>query len=150
MGIGISALHVRRSGYVNAPVARVWEEFTSFERICGWLDLGHAIHRFEPRLGGEVHMSVEIDGARHFFGGSIIAFESQREISFTSQWQNDLAWPVPLIWTLRLSQAYDGTQVEIIHHGFDRLGAQAADALEDYESGWDNKHLRALRQRVES
>ena len=150
MGVEIGTLHVRRSGYLNAAVARVWQEFVSYERICSWLNLGHAIHRFEPCLGGAVLMSVEIEGAVHFFGGTIIVFEPQREISFTSQWQGELAWAVPTIWTIRLTQIYDGTLVEIFHHGFERLGVQAADALEDYESGWDAKHLRALRQRVES
>ena len=150
MGIEISLLHVRRSGYLRASVARVWQEFTSFDRICGWLNLGHTIHRFEPRLGGEVRMSVDMGGVVHFFGGTIIAFEPEREISFTSQWQGEFAWAVPTIWTIRLTQRYDGTQVEIYHHGFDRLGDQAADALEDYESGWDTKHIRALRKQVES
>lgn len=95
-------------------------------------------------------MSVEIDGVVHFFGGRVIAIEPQRKISFTSQWQGELAWAVPTIWTIRSTQVYEGTQVEIFHHGFERLGAQAADALQDYESGWDTKHLRTLRHRVES
>ncbi len=150
MGIEISVLNVRRSGYLNASAARVWQEFVSFESICGWLNLGHQIHRFEPRLGGEVRMSVELDGVEHFFGGQVIAFEPEREISFTSQWQGEFAWAVPTLWTIRLTQIYDGTQMEIFHHGFERLGGQAADALEDYEAGWDTKHLRALRKRVES
>ena len=80
----------------------------------------------------------------------MIAFEPEHEISFTSQWQGELAWAVPTLWTIRLTQVCEGTQVEIFHHGFERLGAQAADALEDYEAGWDTRHLRALRKRVES
>ena len=39
--------------------------------------------------------------------------------------------------------------VELFHHGFERLGADAADNLEAYESGWDVKHLKALRASVE-
>ena len=80
----------------------------------------------------------------------MIAFEPESELSFTSQWQGELAWAVPTLWTIRLTQIYDGTQVEFFHDGFERLGAQAADVLEDYEAGWDTKHLRARRKRVES
>jgi hypothetical protein len=53
------------------------------------------------------------------------------------------------MWTLRLSPVYDGTMVEILHHGFERLGPAAGDALEGYEGGWDNKHVKALRAIVE-
>lgn len=80
----------------------------------------------------------------------MIAFEPERELSFTSLWQGEMTWAVPTLWTIRLTQIYDGTQVEIFHHGFERLGVQVADALEDYEAGWDTKHLRALRKHVES
>jgi len=150
MGVEISKLNVRRSCYIRASAERVWAEFESFERICGWLNLGHTVHRFVPERGGDVLMSVAIDGVTHFYGGTVIAFEPHREISFTSQWQGELAWAVPTIWTIRLTRCYDGTQVEIFHHGFERLGATAGAQLEDYEAGWDNKHLRKLRQIVES
>ncbi len=43
-----------------------------------------------------------------------------------------------------------GTQVEIIHHGFERLGTAASATLEAYEAGWDNKHIKALRALVET
>jgi uncharacterized protein YndB with AHSA1/START domain len=150
MGVEISRLNVRRSGYIRASAERVWAEFESFERICAWFNLGHTIHRFEPEPGGEVLMSVDLDGVTHCFGGTIIAFEPQREITFTSQWQGELAWLLPTLWTIRLTRCYDGTQVEIFHHGFERLGDAAGDQLESYEAGWDNKHLRRLRQIVES
>ena len=42
------------------------------------------------------------------------------------------------------------TQVEIFHHGFERLGVEAADNLQGYEEGWDIKHLKALRGLIEA
>jgi len=150
MGMQISLLHVRRSILIQAPPARVWEEFASFERIAGWLDLGHTIHTFEPRLGGNVRMSVELDGVRQHFGGRVLVWEPGREVSFESNWEKPpLTFPVPTLWTIRLTPLYDGTHVELFHHGFERLGADAADNLEGYESGWDVKHLKALRAIVE-
>jgi uncharacterized protein YndB with AHSA1/START domain len=146
MAMQIGLLNVRRSILIQAAPARVWEEFTSFERIAGWLNLGHTIHVFEPRLGGNVRMSVELDGVRQHYGGPILTFEPGRELSFESNWEKPpLTWPVPTLWTIRLTPLYDGTLVELFHHGFERLGAGAADNLEDYESGWDVKHLKALR-----
>jgi len=149
MGMEIGCLHVRRSIWIQAPVARVWQQFESFERIASWLDQGHQLHTFEPRLEGKVDFSVEIDGNRRHFGGRVLAFEPEREISFGSQWDAPHDWPVPTFWTFRLTAAYDGTGVELFHHGFERLGSQAADNLQGYEEGWGIRHLKTLRSIVE-
>jgi uncharacterized protein YndB with AHSA1/START domain len=150
MGIQISLLHVRRSLLIQASPARVWQEFTSFERISAWLSRGHVLHAFEPRLGGQADFSVEIDGKRQRYGGPVLIWEPEREVTFEINWEpGPLAWPVPTLWTIRLTPLYDGTLVEIFHHGFERLGARAADELEGYEGGWDVKHLKALRAIVE-
>jgi uncharacterized protein YndB with AHSA1/START domain len=150
MGMKIGGLYVRRSILIQAPPSRVWQEFESFERISSWLDLGHTLHTFEPKLDGHVEMSVEIEGVRRGYGGSILVFEPAREVSFTSQWEPPHSWPVPTFWTIRLTSIYDATLVEIFHHGFERLGADAADTLEGYEDGWDTKHLKKLRSIIES
>lgn len=79
MGIQISLLHVRRSILIQAPPARVWSEFASFERISAWLNLGQRLHVFEPRVGGRVEMSVELDSVRRHYGGSVLICEPERE-----------------------------------------------------------------------
>ena len=56
---------------------------------------------------------------------------------------------MPTFVTIRLTALYDGTLVELFHHGFERLGADAANELEGYESGWHTNHLEALRSIVE-
>jgi len=149
MGTQISLLNVRRSAFLQAAPARVWQEFQSFERIHAWLGRGHQLHEFEPRVGGVVDMSVELDGKRRHYGGRVLVFEPERELTFESNWADPpYTWPVPTLWTIRLTPLYDGTHVELFHHGFERLGADAADNLEGYEEGWDVKHLKALRQIV--
>ena len=145
MGMEIGLLNVRRSILIEASPARVWQEFGSFERIAAWLGRGHELHVFEPRLNGRVDMSVEIDGKRRHFGGQVLVYDPEREVSFESNWEAPHAWPVPTLWTIRLTPLYDATLVEIFHHGFERLGADAADSLEGYEEGWDVRHLKALR-----
>ena len=149
MGLRIGTLNVRRSILIQAPPERVWQEFESFDRIAAWFGIGHELHRFENKLGGQVDLSVRIDGEQRHFGGSVVVYEHAREVSFESNWRGAHAWPVPTFFTLRLTPLYDGTLVEIFHHGFERLGADAADDLQGYEDGWDVKHLKALRGIVE-
>jgi uncharacterized protein YndB with AHSA1/START domain len=150
MGLTIGSLHVRRSILCEGSPARVWQEFETFERISAWLNLGHELHVFESRVGGDVKMSVEIDGERRYYGGRVLVFDPEREVSFESQWEPPHDWPVPTFWTIRLTPIYEATLVEIFHHGFERMGANGADLLEGFESGWDIKHLKALRGIVES
>ncbi len=150
MDLEIGLLHVRRSIFIRATPARVWQEFLSFEKLGAWFGRGHTLHRYEPNLGATVEFSVEIDGKRQHYGGPVIVFEPEREVSFTINWHdNALRTPVPTMWTIRLTALYDGTHAEIFHHGFERLGVDAADTLEGYEEGWDIKHLKALRAIVE-
>ena len=153
MGLEIGRLAVRRSALIRATPQRVWQEFETPERIRAWLDRGHTLHAIELREGGLVDFSVEIDGARRHFGGAVLVLEPGRELSFEIQWAK--AWDAPYsklppsYWTFRLTPLYAGTLVEILHHGFELAGAEAADALEGYEEGWDAKHVRALRAIVE-
>lgn len=149
MGITISLLNVRRSIFIQAPPQRVWQEFETFDRIAAWFGRGHELHRFEPKLGGAVDLSITIDGEQRHYGGPVVVFEREREVSFESNWRAPHAWPVPTFFTLRLTPLYEGTLVEIFHHGFERLGADAADSLQGYEEGWDVQHLTALREIIE-
>ncbi len=143
MGIEISALHVRRSCFIRATPERVWKEFTSFERLAAWFGTGHKLEAYEPKLGSQVLLSVEIDGAKRPFGGPILVFEPARELTFSSNWESD-GWPVQTLITLRLTPLYDACHVELFHHGFERLGDDAAAELQGYEAGWDSHHLKAL------
>ncbi len=152
MGLQISSLAVRRSVFIQASPSRVWREFETAERIAAWLDRGHKLHSIDPREGGRVEMSVEIDGKRRQYGGPVLVVEPQREMSFEIRWATP--WEAAYsqrttYWTFRLTGLYGGTLVEIFHHGFELSGADAGDDLEGYEEGWDVKHLKALRAIVE-
>ena len=151
MGLEIGPLHVRRSVFIDASPVRVWRHFDSEDAIHGWLDQGHVIHSFVPEVGATTQLSVVIDGVQRHFGGDVLVVEPGRELSMESQWEEpDHAWAVPTYWTFRLSAHYAGTLVELFHHGFERLGADAADQLADYESGWGMVHLLRLRELAES
>jgi uncharacterized protein YndB with AHSA1/START domain len=153
MGLEIGRLAVRRSAFLQASPQRVWREFETETRIRAWLGRGHVLHAVEPRVGGRVELSVELDGARRSFGGRVLVCEPGRELSFeiqwTAPWEAAYSQLPPTYWTFRLSPLYGGTLVEVFHHGFELAGDAAADSLEGYEDGWDAKHLKALRSLVE-
>lgn len=149
MGIQISTLHVRRSGLIEASAERVWEEFTSFERLAAWFGRGHQLELYEPRLGGRILLSVEAGGAKRSFGGRILIFEAARELTFSNNWESE-GWPVPTLITLRLTPLFDACHIELFHHGFERLGTDASTELQGYESGWRSRHLEALKSIVEA
>lgn len=145
MGITISQLHVRRSTWIQASPERVWQEFESLDRLKAWFGRGHEIHRLDLEAGGTADLSVELNGERRHFGGAVLVWEPGRELTFESNWHPPHDFPIPNFITLRLTPLYDGTHVEIFHHGFERFGADGGELLEGYESGWDTKHLLALK-----
>jgi uncharacterized protein YndB with AHSA1/START domain len=148
MGIEIGALNVRRSALVKATPERVWQEFSSFDRFADWFGLGQRLEAYEPGPNGRVGLSVEIGGVKRPFGGPILVFEPARELTFSNNWESG-GWPVPTLITLRLTRLYDACHVELFHHGFERLGADASAELRGYEAGWDSHHLDALAVIVE-
>ena len=150
MGTKIGPLHVRRSILIQQPAHRIWQEFESQPRFRAWFGVGHELHQYEPKPDGLVDLSVEIDEAQRHFGGPIIVWKSGQELTFENNWQQPHAWPLPTFITIRLTPVYDSTIVELFHHGFERLGKDAADTYEAYESGWGINHLQALRRIVEN
>ena len=98
----------------------------------------------------ELHQELGIP-ADYDRDGRKPVFEEAREVTWDDNWDApERRWPVPTFITIRLTSLYEGTQVELFHHGFERLGADAADNLQGYESGWDLKHLSVLRNIVET
>ena len=148
MGTHIGPLYVRRSGFIRATPERVWEEFTSFERLDAWFSYGHKMESCDPRQGGAIRLSGETDGVKSYFGGTILVFDPGRELTFTEDWETDPG-PFPQLITIRLTPLYDGCHVELFHHGFERLGDAAAEELEGHEIGWHAHHIERLRAVVE-
>jgi uncharacterized protein YndB with AHSA1/START domain len=149
MVLEIGVLHVRRSVWLRATPTRVWDEFASTPRLAVWFGLGHTLEGYDPGEGGRIDLSVEIDGERRAFGGRIVVSEPGRELSFENNWSSPHDWPQPTYITIRLTPLYEGTLVELFHHGFERLGSEAGEMLEGFEVGWGMNHLTALREVVE-
>lgn len=143
-------LNVRRSIFIKAPRERVWKEFETFERMAAWWGTGHTLVAYEPREGGHIEMAVDVEGEPRRFGGAIIVFEPGRELTFEDNWIPPREWRVPVYITLRLSSVSDGTLVELIVHGFEALGDEAAERHRGLEKGWSVRQLEALCVVVEA
>ncbi len=154
-----SVLVVRRSIHIQAPPARVWEEFTTFDRMNRWWGFtagapeagkgaGQRLVRYEPRLAGHVEMEVLFQGQPMRYGGKIVTFQPGRELTFESDWIPNLGWLRPTLITIRLTDIMGGTLVEILHHGFEQAATNASDQHADYEGGWNMLQLNALKRVV--
>jgi uncharacterized protein YndB with AHSA1/START domain len=151
MATPIGPLHVRRSAWIEAPAERIWQEFESFEKMKAWYGTGHALTRYEPRVGGV----VTTDAAGHqpsdsplIFSGAILVYDPPREITFEQDWIGH-DWRKPALITIRLTPHAGGTVVEIFHHGFEASSNAPGTELNGFESGWDNHHLVRLQEIVE-
>ena len=145
MATEIGPLSVRRSIWIDASPARVWEEFGSFERMRSWFGTGHSLVSYEPRLGAEVETDAgEFEGERLRFVGRIVVFDPPHEISFEQDWIGH-GWKAPPLITIRLTPYDGGTLVELFHHGFEAFGPDAAENHQGFEGGWTMRQLDALR-----
>ncbi len=150
MGVEIGQLAVRRSILIKAPPERVWEEFETFDRMKLWFGTGHRLLKYEPKVGGEVLLEVDIEGTPRQFGGRVVAFEPRREVTFEDAWIPSEGADAPSLITLRLAAALGGTLVELFAHAFEREGKDNAKRLQGLENGWTIRQLEALRQIVEA
>jgi uncharacterized protein YndB with AHSA1/START domain len=143
----ISPFGIRRAAFIHATPERIWEEFTTFERMKAWYGTGHTLVRYEPRVGGAVETSgfgTPPTSAR----GEVLVYDPCRELTFEQQWVGPdwtgHEWAAPAKVTILLTPAADGTLVELFHHGYDLLGGDPAEYVSGFEDGWDTHHLDAL------
>jgi uncharacterized protein YndB with AHSA1/START domain len=145
MATEIGPLVMRRSIFIQAAPERVFRELESFERLQLWYGLGHRLLAFEPKVGGAMELYA---GPKLHYAGRVLVVDPPRELTFESEWLEG-GWPAPTLITLRLTPALGGTVVELLHHGFERLGKDAAELHRGYEEGWRMIQLAALRELVE-
>lgn len=151
MGVEIGVLAVRRSIHIKASPERVWREFETFDKMRAWFGTGHRLLAYEPRVGGEVLIEIDWrDGSTKRFGGTIIAYEPEREVSFEQDWIPTEGIEAPSIITVRLTPALDGTVVELIHHSIEREGGDYSEEHRQLEHGWSMRQLDTLANIVES
>ena len=141
----ISPFGIRRAALIHATRDRVWEEFTTYERMKAWYGTGHALTQYEPRVGGIVETTFGEGGVAR---GEVLVYDPGRELTFEQRWigpdWTGHEWLAPAKVTILLTAVADGTLVELFHHGYDLLGGDPAEYLSGFEDGWDTHHLDAL------
>jgi len=155
-----SLLFVRRSIHVRALPQRVWREFLSHDRMALWwgkvagetkagTSQGQRLLTYQPRVGGRVEMEVTSDGAPVRYGGPIVVFDANRELTIENDWMPNRGWKRPTYLTVRLLPVLEGTLVELLHHGFEHVGGDIAAEHAGYEQGWGMLQLNALKEIAE-
>jgi uncharacterized protein YndB with AHSA1/START domain len=142
----ISPFGIRRAAFMRATPERIWEEFTTYERMKAWYGTGHELTLYEPRVGGLVETSIGDQPT--YARGEVLVFDPWRELTFEQRWigpdWNGHEWAAPARVTILLTPAAGGTIVELFHHGYDLIGGDPAEYLSGFERGWDTHHLDAL------
>jgi uncharacterized protein YndB with AHSA1/START domain len=147
-------LVVRRSIQIDAPPKRVWREFETPERFTAWWatdmpDRREGVRKYDPRVGGRVELPCSWDGGSCVFEGNVTVFEPHRELTF-ELFIEGVTWDAPTYVTIRLTPNAFGTMVEILHWGFESIGAAAVQQFSDFEGGWDLRELRQLKVAAEA
>ncbi len=156
-----SVLSVRRSIFIKSSPERVWREFLSFDRMNLWwgkvlgltkagTSQGQHLVTYEPRVGGRLEMAVDWDGKRVRYGGPIVTFATNSELTMENDWIPNLGWKMPTFITLRLSPVLGGTLVELFHYGFEHVGGDYSADHAGYEQGWGMTQLNALKEIAEA
>jgi uncharacterized protein YndB with AHSA1/START domain len=151
-----SSLVVRRSIFIEAEPPRIWEEFADFDHMNRWWGAmvgepeagtakGMWLMKYEPLVGSTIEMEVMGESERLRFGGRITAFDPGRALEFENDWIPNQGWLAPTAITIRITPGSMGSVVEMLHHGFEKTGEQAADLHAGYEEGWGMTQLNALR-----
>jgi hypothetical protein len=134
---------VRKTVRVKAPIAHAFEVFTS--GLARWWPPNHGVGRkpirtvlMEPRLGGR-WLEIAEDGTETTVG-TIIVWEPPRRLTvvwqINAQWKPDAAMrsEVDVRFT---ADGPDATVVELVHHKFETMGAEAGASLrKDVAGGW--------------
>ena len=123
---------------VAAPVERAWKVFTS-EMGTWWPSETHSVGTartrdvvFEARHGGKIFERWD-DGTESTWG-EIDVWEPPQRVRFS--WQPNHDRPAATEVEVTFVAHGEGTLVRLEHRGWERLGDEAAESRESYESGW--------------
>jgi uncharacterized protein YndB with AHSA1/START domain len=144
---------VRKTVRVEAPVAHAFEVFTS--GLTRWWPHDFGVGKrpiekvlMEPRLGGR-WLEISQDGTQTSVA-TITRWEPPHRLvmvwQVNAQWKPDLAMKseVDVRFT---ADGPDATEVELVHHKFETMGAEAGASLRnDVDRGWPGLIERFARE----
>ena len=134
---------VRKTVHVKVPVAHAFDVFTT--GLTRWWPHDHGVGKkpiqkvlMEPRLGGR-WLEISQDGSETSVA-TIIQWEPPHRLvmvwQVNAQWKPDVSMQseVDVRFT---AEGANATHVELLHHKFETMGAQAGASLrKDVNAGW--------------
>ncbi|MBV9560878.1 MAG: SRPBCC family protein [Bradyrhizobium sp.] len=134
---------VHKTVHVRAPIAHAFEVFTS--GLTRWWPTTHGVGRkpiqkvlMEPRLGGR-WLEIAQDGTETPVA-TIILWEPPHR--FVMLWQINARWQPDAAMRSEVDVRFtadgaDATHVELVHHKFETMGAEAGASMrKDVDGGW--------------
>ena len=123
---------VIRSIEIQAAPSKVWRWFATQEALRRWISSNIEI---DLRVGGAYRFLGPDD--KTWISGSVLELEPERSLSL-SWLEEGSGWLHPARLVITLVPTDTGTQVTLIHDGFEGIGRPDwRDTLEDYERGAD-------------
>ena len=139
----VSIAPVRKSTMVKAPIAHAFEVFTS--GLTRWWPTTHGVGKkpiqkvlMEPRLGGR-WLEIAEDGTETPVA-TIIVWEPPHRFAMlwqiSAQWTPDVAMKSEVDVRF-IAEGVEATRVELVHHKFETMGAEAGASMRrDVDGGW--------------
>lgn len=134
---------VRKSVSVKAPIAHAFDVFTS--GLTRWWPTTHGVSKkpiqkvlMEPRLGGR-WLEIAEDGTETPVA-TIIVWEPPHR--FVMLWQINAQWKPDTAMKSEVDVRFtaegpEATRVELVHHKFETMGAEAGASMRrDVDGGW--------------
>ena len=142
MNIPVAIAPVRKNVRVNASLEHAFDTFTA--GLTRWWPKGHGISKkpiakviMEPKLGGR-WLEICEDGSEVPVGTIIVWERPHRFVMLwqvNSDWQPDMNMKSEV--DVRFTADGDATNVELLHHKFETMGAEGGGKLrEDVNGGW--------------
>jgi uncharacterized protein YndB with AHSA1/START domain len=144
---------VRKSVHVKAPIAHAFEVFTS--GLTRWWPFDHGVGKkpiakvlMEPRLGGR-WLEIALDGTETSVA-TITVWEPPHRLVMV--WQVDAQWKPDAAMKSEVdvrftSDGPDATHVELVHHKFETMGAEAGASMRrDVDGGWPGLIERFVKE----
>jgi uncharacterized protein YndB with AHSA1/START domain len=134
---------VRKTVHVKAPVDHVFEVFTG--GLARWWPLTHVVGKkpvqrvlLEQRLGGR-WLEIAEDGTETAVA-TIIVWEPPHHLvmlwQINAQWKADVAMKSEVDVRF-IADGAEATRVEVLHHKFETMGAEAGASMRrDVDGGW--------------
>jgi activator of Hsp90 ATPase-like protein len=143
MNEAVAIAPVRKSVHVKVPLAHAFEVFTS--GLARWWPRDHGIGKkpiakvfLEPRLGGH-WLEIAQDGTQTS-AATIIVWEPPHR--FVLLWQINAQWKPDVTMKSEVDVRFiadgaEATHVELVHHRFETMGAEAGASMrKDVDGGW--------------